>query len=424
MKFLGELGPAKRALANRNFRLYVTGSVASDLGHWIFRIGLSWLAWELTHSTTWLGIIVVANFIPQIIISPFSGAIIDRSNYLRMFMIAECISASFPISIGILNASGLMSIGLLFGLVFLRGTAYSFVRPAKLALVYNLVGRADISAASSINAIIFNASRFIGPAMGGAVIVAFGVTATFFATIITLSFQMICLLMLRPPEQETYEGKSRGIMGDIWDGMRYTFTHPGIAPLLIILVLSSILARPFLDLLPGFAERVFGRGADGLAILMSANGVGAMIAGFWMASRNGITGMTKIMTSNVAIFSFSLILFCMTDVIAIAAAIMVITGFTMVAQGVSIQVLIQSGVSGEYRGRVLGLYGLVARVGPAVGAVGLGGLSDYFGMRWPLAIGGALCLLLWGWARLRRDRMIGFLEGDSDQKESIRDGAG
>jgi predicted MFS family arabinose efflux permease len=367
---------------------------------------------------------VVANFIPQIIISPFSGAITDRSNYLRMFMIAECTSASIPISIGIFNASDLMSIWLLIGLIFLRGSSYSFARPARLALVYNLVGRDDISAASSINAIIFNASRFIGPAVGGAVIIAFGVTGTFFATAITLSFQMVCLLMIRPPDQETFERKSGGLMGEAWDGMRYTFTHQGIAPLLIILVLSSILARPFLDLLPGFADRVFGRGADGLAILMSANGVGAMIAGFWMASRSGIMGMTKIMTSNVAIFSVSLILFCMTDVIEIAVVIMVVTGFTMVAQGVSTQVLIQSGVSGEYRGRVLGVYGLVARVGPAIGAVGLGVLTDYFGMQWPLAIGGALCLLLWGWARLRRDRMIGFLEGDAEQKGSMRDAAG
>ncbi len=424
MSFIGNLEPAKRALANRNFRLYVIGTVASDLGLWIFRIGLSWLAWELTHSTTWLGIVVVANFIPQIIISPFSGAITDRSNYLRMFMIAECISASIPISIGVLNASGLMSIWLLIGLIFLRGSAYSFARPARLALVYNLVGRDDISAASSINAIIFNASRFVGPAVGGAVIIAFGVTGTFFATIITLSFQMSCLLMIRPPEQEKFEGKSRGLMGDTWDGLRYTFTHPGIAPLLIILVLSSIFARPFIDLLPGFADRVFGRGADGLAILLSANGVGAMIAGFWMASRKGIAGMTKIMISNVAIFSIALILFCMTDVIAIAAAIMVVAGFTMVAQGVSTQVLIQSGVSGEYRGRVLGVYGLVARVGPAIGAVVLGALTDYFGMRWPLAVGGGLCLLLWIWARVGRDRMTGFLEGHSDQKETVRAGAG
>jgi predicted MFS family arabinose efflux permease len=340
-----------------------------------------------------------------------------------MFMIAESMSASIPISIGIFNASDLMSIWSLIGLVFLRGTAYSFARPARLALIYSLVGRDDISAASSINAIIFNASRFIGPAVGGAVIIAFGVTGTFFATMITLSFQMTCLFMICPPDQETYQRKSRGIMGDTWDGMRYTFTHPGISPLLIILVLSSIFARPFIDLLPGFAERVFGRGADGLAILLSANGVGSMAAGFWMASRNGITGMTNIMISNVAIFSISLILFCMTDAIGIAAAIMVITGFTMVVQGVATQVLIQSGVSGEFRGRVLGVYGLVARVGPAVGAVVLGGFTDYFGMRWPLAVGGALCLLLWVWARPRRDQMTGFLEGHPDQKVSTQQGA-
>ena len=169
---------------------------------------------------------------------------------------------------------------------------------------------------------------------------------------------------------------------------------------------------PYTELLPGFADRVFGRGVDGLALLFSANGLGAMVAGFWLIQRGTIIGLSSVVVGNLLVMAFALLAFTSTDIFWLAWPFLVISGFSLVVQGVSVQTLIQSTVASEMRGRVIGLYGIVARGCPAIGALVMGGLAERFGLRLPLAAGAIMCLVLWLWARGRKRTMAEALEGE------------
>ena len=155
--------------------------------------------------------------------------------------------------------------------------------------------------------------------------------------------------------------------GEIAEGYAYAARHPGIGPMLAILTLIAICGRPFLELLPGFADAVFGRGADGLAWLTSAAGVGAMLGGLWLAQRGAVAGLTATTVSAIALLGAMLIGFAATDIFWLALPCAAAAGFALIVVGVGEQTLLQNAVDPGLRGRVMSLYGMINRGAPAKG---------------------------------------------------------
>jgi predicted MFS family arabinose efflux permease len=197
---------------------------------------------------------------------------------------------------------------------------------------------------------------------------------------------------------------------EITDGYRYAVRHPGIGPMLVILTLFSIFGRAYIELLPGFADQVFGRGASGLAWLMSMVGLGAAAGGLWLAQRGTISGLTSIAVLAMLVSSIALLGFASTDTFWMALPCVAIAGFGMIVLGVGEQTLIQNAVDPAKSGRVLGLYGMIGRGAPSVGALAMGALSSFVGLQWPVAGGAVLCMVLWLWARRRQAAMAKALE--------------
>lgn len=417
MASFGGFANIKRVFRNRNYRIFLGGNLCSNLGNWIQRVAVGWLTWELTESAAWLGFIAFADLFPTVLIGLIAGALVDRTDYLRMLKFTQTIAMSQAALLSVLTFADLITIELLLALTVLRGVNTAFNRPARMSLIYRLVGRDDLSPAIALNAIIFNSARFVGPATGGVIIVAGGVALAFAVNAFTFLVFLAALMALRLPREEKKRRDGRSLLSEAADGVRYALSHPGIAPLLIILVVTALFARPFTELLPGFADRVFGRGVDGLALLISANGLGAMAAGFWLVQRGAITGLAALVITNLLLMACALLAFTATDIFWIAMPFLVITGFSLVVQGVSVQILVQSAVAGELRGRVLAVYGILARGCPAIGALILGGLSEHLGLRLPVAGGAAVCLLLWVWAaRLRPAMARAFESGPAEMR--------
>ncbi|MEE8085046.1 MAG: MFS transporter, partial [Alphaproteobacteria bacterium] len=191
------------------------------------------------------------------------------------------------------------------------------------------------------------------------------------------------------------------------------FNHVGIGLGLVILLLTSLFVRPFTELLPGIASAVFQRGVNGYATLLAVHGIGAVAAGFWLAARGGVRGFTAIIVWSLLVVSISLIVFAAAGNFWVALPIMAITGGAFVVQGVAIQTLLQTTVATEFRGRVMASYGIVARGGPALGALAMGGISEFLGLLAPVAGGAVLCLCLWAWMVRRKRRIKEALEGPS-----------
>ena len=218
---------------------------------------------------------------------------------------------------------------------------------------------------------------------------------------------------------------------EIMEGLRYCRRHPGIAPMLIVLSVVALGGRAHGELMPGFAEAVFNRGVEALAMLTAAMGAGAFAGGAWLAQRGSVKGLTRIVVVATLVLSLGLIGFIATDMFWFALPCLALTGCGMVIIGVGEQTLIQNAVDGAMRGRVMSLYGMMARGGPAFGALIVGTVSEFIGLRWSVAGGAAVVFLLFLWALPRYRRMAEALEagggrrgGRGGGREVGRDGAG
>jgi predicted MFS family arabinose efflux permease len=194
------------------------------------------------------------------------------------------------------------------------------------------------------------------------------------------------------------------------EGFRYAARHTAIAPLFVILISTYILARPFVDLLAGFSDNVFGQGAAGLAWLTAMVGIGALAGSAALASQSNLVGLTKRMIRMLLLLILSVLGFTATDNFVLALLFAMAAGYCIVGVGVTEQTLLQAAVDDAMRGRVMSFYTLIARGCPAIGALCMGLFATYFGLRLPVALGAASCLGIWYWAYRRQSQLASTLE--------------
>lgn len=413
MKLPAGLANLLRLLGNRNYGLYVFGHWMGNIGLWMQRLAIGWLTWQLTGSFGWLGVMAVADQMPSIIFGIFAGAIVDRVDYMKVLRATQICTFLHSSVLALATLGGDMDVWLLLALTFFRGILTAFNRPSRMTVVYVLVGREQLASALAFNSMVFNSSRFFGPGLGGALMAAAGVGWTFAVAAASMLLFSIVLHLIRIGPLPARERAKTSLLSDAMAGVRYAVDHAGIRRQLIILVLIALFARPVTDLLPGFVGDVFMRGPDALAVLLVCHSVGAMSGGLWLTSRSGgIAGLSRVMILSILFVAAVLLLFAVNATFWLACALIGLMGLCFNIQAISNQTLIQYAVDPALRGRVVSLYGLIARGGPAVGALLMGAAADRFGLSVPLAFGAALCLVLWLWAWRQRGAMAAALEQD------------
>ncbi|MCH6576600.1 MAG: MFS transporter [Proteobacteria bacterium] len=404
------LGGVRRALRHRNHFLFSAGMAPSLITLWMQRLAVGWLTWELTHSPAWLGIIAFADLFPAVVLSPLAGALIDRVDPMRPMILSQAVFLVQALILAVLSFAGLLTIESLLALAIVLGLTHPFNTASRHTILPSLVPREDLSAAIAINSSLYNVARFIGPAAAGAVIVTGGVTWAFACNVLGYLVFLLALFRMDVAPPERRPRSETTLFGEVAEGWRYTVAHPGIRPVLVLLVITAVVSRPVVDLLPGFAGDVFHRGAGGLAWLTAAMGLGAMLGALWLALRGVLAGLTTITVSAVLVLALALGAFTAMDHFFLALPFLAISGFAMVVNGIGSQTLIQSSVAPAMRGRVMSLYTLIYRGMPALGAVVMGWLAEGLGLPATLGGGAVLCLIAWGWAARRRRGMAVALE--------------
>ena len=407
-----------RTLRHRNFGIYTAGNALSLIGTWMQRIAVGWLAWDLTHSGGWLGLVAFADLFPSVIIGPFAGAIADRTSRLRIIAISQVLSMVQAVALAVLTYLGVITIGWLFALTLIGGVVIGFNQPSRLAMVHSLVPRRDLSTAVAINSIVFNGARFVGPAVAGVLIVATGVAACFAVNAASFLVLLLALTRIRIDTRAHIGPRSGGnLLSEVIAGIAYAARHPGVGPLLLLLLVLSVAVRPFAELLPGFAAQVFGRGADALAALSSTIGISAIIGGLWLAQRGSTHGLGRIALVSTLVGTLGVLGFVATRNYPVGLAATALAGAAILISGVSTQTLLQLSIERSMQGRVLSLYGIIFRGAPAIGSLIAGGLSESFGLRWPIAGGCALCIAVWLWTWRRRSAITTALETPAAESE-------
>ena len=404
------------ALSDPNYRTFTIGNILSHNGTWAQRTAVLWFTWQMTESGFWLGLMTVADLLQVVFIGPVAGAIADRVNLLTMMKITQILAVIQSVALAALTFAGVMTPELLFLLVLTHGVILSFNQPARLALVPHLIHRENLSAAIGINSMTFNSARATGPMISGLLIDGWGIAFAFVFNAISYVWFIGTLFLLRldNPRSTKARTPAREVPREIVDGFQYAVRHAGIARMLIILGAVSIFGRPYMELLSGFADEVFGRGAEGYALMVSMTGIGALVGGFWLAQRGQVVGLTSRVVVALLLLGLSLIGFAATNLFGFALLCLLITGFAVIITGVGEQTLLQNAVDPAMRGRVMSLYGMIGRGAPAIGAMIMGSLAEVMGFQAPVLAGALLLLGLWWWARQRQDAMAESLEAERE----------
>ena len=202
----------KSALANDNYRYYAAGNVLSHFGTWIQRVGMGWLAWELTESPFWLGAIGFADMVPAMVLAPFAGAIADRVNRLKGIQFTQLLALLQALILTFLAYTSMATNWWLFGLALFRGVVMSFNQPIRFSLLPSLVERRDLPSAIAINSISFNLARSLGPVLASLIIAIWGVGAAFFINALSFLIFIISLyaidLVIPPRDKKNHFGIS------------------------------------------------------------------------------------------------------------------------------------------------------------------------------------------------------------------------
>ena len=409
--FPAGLGNVVLAFGHRNYRVYAGGNAVSLVGIWMQRVAVGWLAWTLAHSGAWLGVMSMAEFFPVVFLSPVAGALADRRDRVGINRITQIAGSIEATLLAVLVYTGTITIELLFVLTLLLGVFNAFAQPSRLALIPTLVDRAALPSALAINAIIFNSARFLGPAVAGIVIARVSVGAAFAVNAATYLVFLITMMNLRGLPALPVAA-TQSVLKASAEAYAYASRHPGIAPMLLLFTVTTIGTRGFVELFPGFADSVFGRGPEGLSMLTSTVGLGAICGALWMLLRPAIAGLTRLVLANMLVISLAILAFTATDRFILALPCVFLAGMAMTITGIGAQTLLQAAVDVQLRGRIMALYGMMFRAGPAVGAVLMGSLSGHFGLRLPLAAGALVSCSFWAWTRLKQRRIAETLEAD------------
>ncbi|MDX1492823.1 MAG: MFS transporter, partial [Longimicrobiales bacterium] len=279
--------------------------------------------------------------------------------------------------------------------------------PARQALMIRLVdGADDLPNAIALNSSMFNAARLVGPALGGVLIAWVGEGPVFVLNAVSYVAVLWALAELRLPREP---GRNAGsVFGVMRAGFSYALASPPIRDLLLLLSVVSLVGIPYVVLFPVFARDILGGGAQTLGLLTASAGAGSLIGALTLASRRSVRGLGPVIAWGCALFGVSLVAFAFSTHLVLSAAILVVSGCSMIVVTASTNTVLQTLVTEEMRGRIMSLY-TMAFVGmtPLGGLVG-GAIANRLGGPAAVAMGGLACVVasLWLFSRLPTLRAI------------------
>jgi MFS family permease len=399
------LNPFRVLIRHRNFRIFLAGQTLSLIGTWMQMMAEGWLALELTNSAFLVGLVATTASIPILLFTMPAGALVDRSDKLRLVRIAQLCFLVQASLLWALTATHRMTIGALLGLAFVGGLIASLEIPARQSMFIDLVGREDLPDAIALNSSGFNLARIVGPAIAAVVIARLGIAWCFFLNAASFVAVLAGLFMIRLPAWTPHAGRTRPWVGVV-QAFRYMRETPNVRALMLMITVYSILGVPVLALMPVVARRMFGLGAAGYGLLLSFLGAGGLIGALALASLGRRVSRTRLLVIASMTWPVLLIAFSFTRVAWLGHILLLLIGGAMILNGAISNGILQGIVPDHLRGRMMAAYGLVV-VGLAqcVGAFFAGVMADAFGVAAAIAIAATGMLAYGVWAFFRRPEL-------------------
>jgi MFS family permease len=393
------------SLAVRNYRLFFVGQTISLVGTWMQGVAQSWLVLVLTHSGVDLGIVTALQFLPVLLLGPWGGVLVDRLEKRRTLVFTQAASGLTSLTLGILVLTGSVQLWMVYVLAMVYGLVRVIDMPTRQVFVMEMVGRDRVTNAVSLNGVLVNTSRIIGPAAAGILIATIGLWLCFLIDAISYIAVIVSLLMMRTAELEPSPRAERR-KGQLREGLAYAWNdHDLRVPLLLMAVVGTI-AYNFSVLLPLMVTRAFDGGAGAYGGLFSVMGLGAVGGGLAIAAMNRSNRLLLTITA-LGVGAFEAVAAFAPNLWG-EALLMLPLGFASTAFIATSNSILQLGSVAEMRGRVMALFSLVFLGTTPIGSPIVGTLAQHLGPRFAMALAGGVTAMVAGGMTIaawrRRDR--------------------
>ena len=399
---------------HRNYRLYFQGQIVSISGTWMQNAAQAWLVLLLTHSPAAVGVLAVCQFAPFAVLGLAGGVVADRFDRRRTLMVTQSIPIVLATALALLAWSGRVTVWEVDLLAALYGLVLVVDTPARQAFTVEMVGRRELPNAVALNSSLFNASRIIGPGLGGLIIGVAGVAACF--ALNALSYVAVLASLLAMDPRALHGSRSPGrqrptVLRGIRDGLAYAGSSPRVRLILLMMLAIGTISLNFNVLIPVLAGRTLGSGAVVLGLLSAGFGLGALAGALLTASLAGAS--FRLLVVGAAGVGLTELLLAPQQTVPGALLLLVACGMLFTLYAANSNSRLQLEVPDHLRGRVMALYAWVFFGTAPVGGYLAGWLSERGGTRLAFGVAGITAMVvaaggavwLWGAGRPRRRRL-------------------
>lgn len=393
--------PLLRALRHRNYRLFFAGQSLSLVGTWITRIATGWLVYRLTGSSLLLGIVGFCGQLPTLFLAPVAGVFVDRWNRHRVLVVTQVLSMLQSLALAVLALAGIITVAEVLVLQVFQGVINAFDTPARQAFVVTMIeDRADLPNAIALNSTMVNASRVLGPSIGGVLIAAVGEGWCFMVDAISYLAVIASLLAMRVPRSAPRLTETR-VTEELRAGFRYVTRFAPIRTVLILLAVVSTMGMPYAVLMPAVAAKRLHGGPHTLGLLMTASGVGALCGAVYLASRSSVVGLGRVIVVASGMFGVGLVAFGLSRSLGLSLLTLLVVGAGFMVSLASTNTIVQTITREDLRGRVMAFYTMAFLGTAPLGSLLAGVLADRLGESLTIVAGGGVCILGAAWFRSR-----------------------
>ncbi|HET7056253.1 MAG TPA: MFS transporter [Thermomicrobiales bacterium] len=373
---------------NPLFRRLWFASTGYSLSQWMQNIALGWLAFELTDSERFVGLVAFSAGIPFVAVSIPGGALLDRFDRRSVLLISQALAAVVATCVAIDVLSGNAEAWHLLLAGFLNGSLQAIITPSQQSIVPRLVEPRDLQNALGLMSAGGNMTRVFGPALAGTLIAALGTGYPFLLQALAVSAAFMVIFSSDFPRMPPSTGRLG--LDVISDGARIITSRPDLRELFMLSALPSLLIFPYLSFLNVYAEEVMKIGSEGLGVLLAASGIGAVIGGLMVAATKTSDGMGIRLYRLTFLYCLMLVAFSIYPSWWVAIPSLCLAGLVGSYAFSGNNALVQQRISDEVRGRVMGTYLLTWGLMP-LGALWMGEVGQLWSIQVATFAGAAVC---------------------------------
>jgi MFS family permease len=382
------------SLSVPNYRRYFFGQLVSLSGNWMQAVASVWLVLVLTHSGFAVGLTTALQFLPMLLIGAWGGLLADRFPKRDLLIVTQLLMALPAAGLLAVSAAGVVAPWMVYLAAFARGAVNAVDNPTRQSFVIEMVGPDRVVNAVSLNSVLVQSARILGPALAGVLIATAGVVPCFAVNLATFGAMVVALWGMDPGRLRAAPSSGRE-PGAIRAGLRYVRRTPELAAPLALMALVGTFGFNFQVVLPLLATFSFDGGAGAYATLLGAMGVGSVIGALVVGAR-GRTGPRLIAAAALA-FGASALLAAAMPAMALEVPVLALLGAAAVTFAASVNSTLQLAVEPAMRGRVMALYSVVFLGSTPIGAPLAGWLSEAYDPRAALLLA-AVAGLAAAWA--------------------------